>query len=92
MVIYVDEYTHCHTVNDGTMREVETPVFDGKCSTFIEGYCYDDRNGYVSVYPWQDWRELDAAQREYERQLIADMQAALEKLDIISDKNNNGGQ
>ena len=86
MVIYVDEYTHCHTVNDGTMREVETPVFDGKCSMFIEGYCYDDRNGYVSVYPWKDWRELDAAQREYERQLIADMQAALEMLEVTPDE------
>lgn len=28
----------CHTKQDGTMREIETPFFDGKCKEFIEGY------------------------------------------------------
>ena len=30
-----------------------------------------------------DWKELDAAQREYERQLIADYEAALQTLGVI---------
>lgn len=71
MKIYVDKDYHCHTVNDGTMREVETPLFDGKCAAYIEGYCYDDSKGYVSVYPWKPYAELDNAQRKYERQLLA---------------------
>lgn len=78
MRIYVDNKKHCHTTNpDGAFREVEHPFFDGKCQTFIEGYCYDDSTGNVAVYPWKPYDELDAAQREYERQKLADAENAL---------------
>ena len=78
MKIYIDSDFRCHTSNpEGTFREVETPVFDGKCQTFIEGYCYDDSNGYAHIYPWKDYSELDSAQREFERELLADAENAL---------------
>lgn len=86
MKIYVDKEYHCHTVNDGTMREVETPVFDGWCSAKIEGYCYDDRNGYVSVYPWKPYTDLEREQKKYDKALIADMQNALNKLGVTLDE------
>lgn len=78
MKIYVDDKYCCHTTNPyGTFREVEDPFFDNKCQTFIEGYCYDDSKGYVQIYPWKDYAELDAAQRKYEREILADAENAL---------------
>ena len=78
MKIYVDPDFKCHTTNpDGTLREVEHEFFDNKCQTFIEGYCYDDSKGYVAIYPCKDMSELDAAQREYEEQKLADAENAL---------------
>ena len=38
MVIYLDNDFKCHLANDGTMRAVETSVFDGKEKAYIEGY------------------------------------------------------
>lgn len=75
--IYVDSLSHCHRIADGTMTPVETDFFIGKCDTFVEGYCYDDSKGYVQIYPWKDYAELDNAQREYEREQMADMENAL---------------
>lgn len=78
MKIYVDEDYRCHTINpDGNFREFDVPFFDGKCTAFVEGYCRDDSEGYVQIYPWKDYNELDAAQREYERQKLADAENAL---------------
>ena len=63
------------------MTAVETDFFDGKCDIFVEGYCYDTRNGCVQIYPIKlDW-ELDAAQREYEKQLIIQYETELAELD-----------
>ena len=84
MKIYIDSECHCHTTNpDGIFREVdnrETEFFNEKCEAFIEGYCYDDSKGYVQIYPWKPSKELDAAQREYERDKLADAENALEIL------------
>ena len=33
--IYLDADYKCHTVNDGTMTEIQTDYFDGKCDAFI---------------------------------------------------------
>lgn len=67
MKIYIDSEYKCHTTNpDGTFREVETEFFDGKCDTFVEGYCYDTSKGYLQVYPWKPYGELEAAQAQYE--------------------------
>lgn len=84
--IYFDSSNHCHRINDGTMTAVELDFFVGKCDTVVEGYCYDISDGYEKVYPWKPLPELDAAQREYERELIADMQNALKKLGVTLDE------
>lgn len=75
--IYIDSDFKCHAVNDGTMTAVETDSFDGKCDAYIEGYCYDTSKEYVQIYPWKPYAVLDAAQREYERQLLAEYTEAL---------------
>ena len=86
--IYLDSDFKCHTTADGTMLGVQTECFDGKCDAFIEGYrfvptglSWTRSDGVVfhgeMVSPWKDYVELDAAQREYERQQMADMENAL---------------
>lgn len=97
MIIYIDSGYRCHTTNQNdTFREVETSFFDGKCQTFIEGYrfipsgkSWTRSDGVVfhgeMVAPWKDYNELDAAQREYEKQLIAEYEAALSESVPLSD-------
>lgn len=83
MKIYVDSQNRCHPTNlDGSFREVETDFFNGKCQEFVLGYCYHELDGCIQIYPWKDYSELDAAQREYEREQLADMKAALELLEV----------
>lgn len=80
MTIYIDSEFKCHIADDGTMTAVETDFFDGKCAEFIEGYrfipsgeSWTDEHGRTfsgeMAFPWKPYSELDAAQREYERQL-----------------------
>lgn len=73
--IYIDSDFKCHVTNDGTMTAVETRAFDGKCDAFIEGNCYDTSDGSVAIYPWKDFGELEEAQVQYERELLAELQA-----------------
>ena len=95
--IYIDSEFKCHVSNDGTMKEIKTDFFDGKCDTFIEGYrfipadeSWTREDGVVfqgeMVAPWKPYEELDAEQREYERSLILDMQNALNKLGVTLDE------
>lgn len=91
--IYIGPDFKCHVTNDDTMTVVETNFFDGKCDTFIEGYRFIPAgqtwirhdgvafNGEM-VVPWKDYSELDAAQREYERQLIITYEAALRTVGV----------
>lgn len=85
---YIDSEFKCHTVNDGTMVEIQTDFFDGKCDAFIEGYrfvpsgeSWTRSDGVVfhgeMIAPWKDYSELDAIQREYERERLADAENAL---------------
>lgn len=83
--IYVDSLYRCHRENDGTMTAVETDFFNGKCDAFVEGYCYDTSKGYTQIYPWKPFDELDAAQREYEKQLLDEYETALSNSISISD-------
>jgi len=76
-MIYIDSDYKCHIANDGTMTAVETAFFDGKCDIFVEGYCYNDSKGYVQIYPWKPYKELDAAQRDYEKQLLEEYKTEL---------------
>lgn len=86
--IYIDSEFKCHTVNDGTYGEIETDFFDGKCIEYIEGYrfvpsgeSWTRSDGVVfhgeMIAPWKDYSELDAIQREYERERLADAENAL---------------
>lgn len=95
MKIYLDLEFKCHVSNDGTMTAVETDFFDGKCPEFIEGYrvvpageSWTREDGEVfegeMIAPWKDYAELDAAQREYERELMADAIAALNELGVYA--------
>lgn len=89
-IIYLDSDYKCHSVNDGTMTPVETAFFNGKCDSFIEGYrfvpsgeTWTRSDGEVfhgeMISPWKPYAELDNAQREYERQLLADADIAFLK-------------
>lgn len=87
MTIYIDNDYRCHISNpDGTLTAVETDAFDGKCPAYIEGYRYIPagetwtRPDGVTfsgemIAPWKDWRELDNAQRDYEREQLAALAA-----------------
>lgn len=93
MTVYFDLEYKCHVSNDGTMTAVDTDAFDGKCDAYIEGYrlvpagetwTRDDGVEFSGemIAPWKPWAELDAAQREYEREQYEDMRAALEVLGV----------
>ena len=79
MKIYIDSKHHCHTTNpDAVFREVETDFFDGKCTEFIEGHCYEIKENSTAIYPWKPYNELAAAQVQYELDQAA-LQAAYEE-------------
>lgn len=40
MIIYLDSDFICHLTDDGTMRAIETDLFDGKADAYIQGYRY----------------------------------------------------
>ena len=105
MTIYIDNDYRCHISNpDGTLTAVETDAFDGKCPAYIEGYRFvpageswtrPDGVTFAGemIAPWRDWRTLDVAQRDYEREQyaamsaeLADAQAALEMLGVTPDE------
>lgn len=89
MTIYLDDDFKCSlTSPSGASLAVETDAFNGKCEEYIMGYRYvppgltwtrSDGVEFTGemISPWRPWAELDAAQREYERQRLADMRAAL---------------
>ena len=90
--IYLDAEFKCHVINDGTMTAVETEVFDGKCDAYIEatrfvpvGETWVREDGAVfsgeMVSPWKDSNERENAQREYERQLLAEYEVALAEIE-----------
>lgn len=89
MLIYIDNDFKCHVSDDGTMMEIETDYFDGKCAEYIEGYrfipegkCWQREDGVVfsgeMVAPWKDIRDLRLAQLEYESRMTQDQLTAYE--------------
>ena len=79
MTIYIDSDYKCHTVAGDGLTGIETAAFDGKCAAYIEGYRFvpagnvwvrSDGAEFAGemVAPWKPWEELDAVQREYERE------------------------
>ena len=93
MTIYIDNDYKCHASNpDSAYIAVETSYFDGKCAAYIEGYrfvpageAWTRQDGVVfageMIAPWKDWRELDAAQRDYEREQLAAYEQALSEIE-----------
>ena len=86
MMIYINTDFKCHTVAGDGMTAVETTAFDGKCAAYIEGYRFvpagktwtaEDGTVYSGemITPWQSWAELDEAQRTYERERAAALEA-----------------
>lgn len=82
MTIYIDTDYKCHTAPGIGLTAVETDAFTGKCTAYIEGYRFVPAgaswvrsDGTVfrgeMISPWKPWDELDAAQREYEREQYA---------------------
>lgn len=94
--VYLEPITYrCHTTNpNGTYKEVEEPFFDGKCKAFVEGYILkpsgetlvrdDGRkiSGGKMISTWKPYSELDAAQREYERQKLNEYNLILQELGV----------
>ena len=94
MKIYIDSEYRCHTTNpDNVFLDVETDFFVGKCAKYVEGYRFvpsgetwtrEDGKVFVGemIAPWKDYSELDAAQREYERQKVAEYEEALKVVGV----------
>ena len=91
--IYLDVDFKCHVTNDGSMTAVETEYFDGKSDAFVEGYrfvphdeIWKRSDGVVfigeMIAPWKDYKELDEAQRQYEREKLAEYAEALAILEV----------
>lgn len=79
MMIYIDSDFKCYVTPCEGLTPIETDVFDGKCNIYIQGYrfipagkTWTRADGVVftgeMIAPWKPWDELDAAQREYERE------------------------
>nr|DAO45776.1 MAG TPA: hypothetical protein [Caudoviricetes sp.] len=82
--IYLDADFRCHVAPGNGLTPVETAVFDDKCDAYIEGYRFvpggktwirEDGVEFTGemIAPWKPWGELDAAQREYEREQYQDL-------------------
>lgn len=91
--IYIDSEFKCHVSDNGTMKAVETDFFDGKCDTFIKGYRFvpsgetwvrEDGITFTGemIAPWKNYDELDAAQREYEREIMNEYKESLLELGV----------
>lgn len=89
--IYLDADYKCYIANADGLTAVETEAFDGKCNTYIEGYrfvpsgeTWTRSDGVVfqgeMIAPWKDYAELDSAQREYERERLAEYEALINTL------------
>ena len=93
--VYIDPVDFkCHLSDDGTRIPYDTAFFDGKCATFVEGYrivphgeSWTRSDGDVfrgeMIAPCVDYAELDAAQRKYEKQLLAEYAEALRVVGVM---------
>ena len=92
MKIYIDKECKCHTTPKEELREFDVPRFDGMCEEFIEGFrfipegeLWTRSDGVVfkgkMLTPWKPYSELDSAQRESERNQIAEYESALSEIE-----------
>lgn len=99
MTFYVDTDFKCHVTNDGTMTQVESTFFDGKCKEFIEGFRYvPPGSTYIRedgvefhgemIAPWKDYKELAYAQLLYENAaLTAENKTQTAQITALTDQN-----
>lgn len=91
MQIYIDADFKCYTALKEGRTALETDFFEGKCAVYIEGYrfvpagkTWTAADGTVysgeMITPWKPWAELDAAQRAYERERAAALEAQNDEL------------
>ena len=92
--IYLDSNFMCHTINSGTMTEVQTEAFDDLCNNAIElmrfvpeGATWTRPDGRVihgEFIQATDSEKIDAYQRQWMEDLaqMSDMQTALEILGV----------
>lgn len=91
MTIYIDSDFKCHSATADGLTAVETDFFDGKAPEFVEGYRYVPAGSVwvrsdgaefhgEMVSPWKPWDELDAVQREYEREQYNSLLAQLSEV------------
>lgn len=94
MTIYHDKDYKCHVEPADGLTPIDDPFFDGKCATFIEGHrlvpageSWTREDGKVftgkMIAPWKPLDELEAAQREYERQLLVTYAEALKTVGVV---------
>lgn len=92
--IFLDSEFKCHLYNDGTMITIKTDIFDGMCDKFIEGHRFVPNGETWTRYdgeifhgqmvaPWENYAELDAAQRTHEKRLLEDYETNLAELDAL---------
>ena len=92
MTIYIDTDYRCHVSSTAGLTAIETDAFDGKCAAYIEGYrlvptgsTWTRSDGVEftgeMISPWKPWKELDAAQRAWEREQYETLTAQLAMLD-----------
>lgn len=93
MTVYIDKDYKCYASPASDRREIKTDAFDGKCPEYIEGYRFvpagevwvrEDGVEFVGemIAPWKPYTELDAAQREHEKQLLTEYAAALNVMGV----------
>lgn len=89
--VYIDSDCKCHLEGGEGLTAVETKFFDGKCDAFVEGYrialsVESGDDGEVTrvrtITPWKDHRELERAQREYEKALLNEYAEALREVGV----------
>lgn len=93
MIVYIDDDFKCHVSDDGTMKAIETDLFDGKCNEFIEGFrLVPEGNSWTRSdgetfedmsAPWKNYDELVAAQAQYERMMAETEEAYREGVNSL---------
>ena len=91
--IYIDSNFRCHTTNpNGTLKKVETDVFDNLCDKAIETMIYVPKgetykgtvckDGFIQC---TDTKQCEMYQREHEKLLLAEYESALARSVRLSD-------
>lgn len=92
MKIYIDDDYKCHVSPADGLTAIETDYFDGMCNAAIEGHRYipaestwtrtDGETFTGEAYMlFVDWATLDATQREYEQEQLAQYESALTEIE-----------